>query len=149
MVGGWIAFISHTARWIWALDTRFAELVLGAFLLARGTIWAVPGNDMSERVYAPLVALMPGEHWGGLLVACGIAQIGGVIINGRWRKSPMLRCIVLLISLIVYTVIAMSFAEAADSTGGLQATIQQSLFALFSFWAIVNIADKNWHRNGR
>jgi hypothetical protein len=136
------AFIKHTWHWLWALDTRLTELLLGYLLLIRGLVWTSPLGDMSSRVYEPLTEIMGVHQWGITLSLFGFAQIIGVIINGRWHRSPFLRRGVLTFSLIIYTVLTSSFHQSTIGGAGLQATMQQLVLALCCFWCLVNVAAK-------
>ncbi|MBO6553271.1 MAG: hypothetical protein JJ926_03745 [Roseitalea sp.] len=137
-----VPFVVQTGRWFWSLDTRIAEMAIGWLLIVRGAIWLSPYGDMSSHIYDPLTNIMGVTYWGALSMACGFLQWAGVVINGRWHRSPFLRRGVLLISLMLYTVLAVSLARSAGAGAALQAVMQQASYAAFCFWCIVNITAK-------
>jgi len=49
-------------RWLWHLDTRLTEIVLGSVAVARGLSLALPGSMMSGETYAAF-AFLPGAVW--------------------------------------------------------------------------------------
>lgn len=133
-------------KWLWALDTRAVEMVLGFELLRRGLLWITGAADMVSSYYMPLIDLAPPVFWGAIFAGAGIVQIGGVLINGRWRRSPFLRMGSLLFSLIMYAVLVQAFIAAGNGSGGsIQAWTQELLSVAVAFWCFVNINAK-WER---
>ncbi|KMK68608.1 hypothetical protein [Puniceibacterium sp. IMCC21224] len=70
--------------WIWHLDTRLTEIVLGSATFARGTTLALPGGMMAGESYRGFTFL-PEAVWAVVFAVFGLAQLGAVVINGRWR----------------------------------------------------------------
>lgn len=123
--------------WLWRLDTRILEIALGLELLRRGMVWLTSGATLSEPYYASLASVAGVTFWGVLFVIAGLCQIGGVVINGNWHRSPLLRCAVLAFSVTMYSVLARSFMSFST-----QSATQEVLSAITCAWCLFNIASK-------
>ena len=98
----------NTLIWLWSLDTRSAEFLLGFVLLSRGLAIALPTPSMGE-IYASYTTVMPELYWGLLTVFAGAAQTSGVVVNGRWRRSPALRMAGAWVGFMWYIALTLTF----------------------------------------
>lgn len=126
----------QTFRWLWALDTRAVEMLFGLFLLARGFVLSVAPGEMSGRSYEPFLDMMPASSWATFFLCVGIIQITGVLINGRWRKSPYVRMGALLATFVAYLGLTLGFSQ-------LSVWLAVSIYApiaISAFWCMINVS---------
>lgn len=127
--------------WLWSLDTRSAEFLLGFVLLCRGFAISLPTDSMASATYVPYLAIMPEIYWGLLTVSAGAAQVLGVVINGRWHRSPLLRMAGAWVGLMWYIALTITFLINSPLTISIAAFLYLPL-ALGSMWCFLNIASK-------
>ena len=127
--------------WLWSLDTRSAEFLLGFVLLCRGFAISLPTDSMASAPYVPYLAIMPEIYWGLLTVLAGAAQVLGVVINGRWRRSPHLRMAGAWVGLMWYVALTITFLIGSPVTISIAAFLYLPL-AIGSMWCFLNIASK-------
>ena len=126
------------------------QVVQFAFLGIAILFWvAATLNDsgvMRAETYGEWVVQFPAEYWAGSLVAASTLYLLGVIINGRWHYSPVLR----VIGAGWHTVTLSAFAIGAYSaSNGDFVLISSGVFAIVHAWfAALNICDAWGRRNG-
>ena len=128
--------------WLWRLDTRAVEVILGIELLRRGTLWATGAAPMSSQSYKPMSDAMSSGMWGAVFLVVGCMQLAGIVINGNWHRSPYLRMSALIFSLMAYSLLAQVFAGGANPGAALQSATQQLLNAVVCLWCVLNISAK-------
>jgi hypothetical protein len=127
--------------WLWHLDTRLAEIVLGSITFARGVKLALPGSAMSGDSYNAF-AFLPESVWAITFMGFGLAQLSAVVINGRWHRSPALRAIGALFGVWSFAALTAGFV----ASGGF--SLPSGLYAVLTFWStycLINISSKSAH----
>lgn len=132
-------WLRQTLRWLWHLDTRLAELMFGAMMLARALVLSLAPDEMTARSYQWFLDLLPPGIWALLFLTFGMFQFCGVLINGRWRKSPWLRMVGLLVSMVTYAVMTTGFVES----GAWLAVSVWATITAGAFWCLLNVSSKN------
>lgn len=74
-----------------ASQARLTEWMLASLMIAWGVAVALPGETLHLAGYRVLVTLAPEEVWAALSIAIGAMRMVALWINGRWRRSPLLR----------------------------------------------------------
>ena len=72
------------------------------FLFVACMFWIMAQIDdlvMPLEVYGRMVTAIPAELWAGVLMFANAAHLFGLYINGRWRWSPVVRVLALLVHL--------------------------------------------------
>lgn len=136
-----LGVIAGLLSWLWSLDTRAVEILLAMEAFRRGVVWLLPGQSLDSEVYDSLAIIGGATFWGCLFVVAGGLQALAVIVNGNWRRSPVLRFLCLLITMTVYIVIMIVFFQN-QGTPAVQAATSQLLFVVVSAWVAVNISAK-------
>lgn len=75
------------------MRTRAVEQLLAMLQLAWGMAVLMPFVALNGVNYRALVALAPEVVWGNFAIAIGGLRIAALIINGHWRRTPLLRAI--------------------------------------------------------
>lgn len=70
---------------------RVTEWLLASLMLAWGLAVALPGDTLGPAGYRLLAALAPETAWAGASIGIGLMRMTALWINGRWRRSPLLR----------------------------------------------------------
>jgi hypothetical protein len=73
------------------MQTRMLEMGLAGLMITCGATLLWPGDTFASPVYAVLVQWMTEEQGGLFLLTVGILRMTALIINGRWRSSPIAR----------------------------------------------------------
>lgn len=99
------------------------------------------GQIMPAEVYGEWVTEYPAEWWAILIFASSVIYILGIVINGHWRWSPVLRVIGAASHV---TVMAAFVRGAADATFGdffvLICLVMGIQHAVFLAWNISDLA---------
>lgn len=135
------AFVVGMLQWMWSLDTRGAEFIIGSLAMGRGFIWMLPQYQMDAAYYAPMIDLLPSFWWGLIFFFAGALQILAIIINGTWKRSPFLRCAALTVMFVIYAMLAQIFFDGSSGPA-LQAALTQAQLAVAAAWCIINISAK-------
>ncbi|KMK68593.1 hypothetical protein [Puniceibacterium sp. IMCC21224] len=128
--------------WIWHLDTRLTEIVLGSVTFARGATLALPGGMMAGESYRGFTFL-PEAIWAVVFAVFGLAQLGAVVINGRWRRSPAIRATGALFGVWSFAALTAGFAA---SSGLSLASGLYGILTLWSAYCLINISSKTAKR---
>jgi hypothetical protein len=74
-------------------DLRLIEWLFASMWLSWGMWLLWPGwHTFENSQYAALAEIMVQWKWGFLTVCFALARMTILWINGRWRRSPALRC---------------------------------------------------------
>jgi len=73
------------------MQTRMLEMGLAALMIACGILLLWPGDTFASPIYAVLVRWMTEDQGGWFLSSVGILRSAALVINGRWRSSPIAR----------------------------------------------------------
>ena len=73
------------------MQTRMLEMGLAGLMIICGAVLLWPGDTFASPIYAVLVQWMTEEQGGAFLFSIGILRGAALIINGRWRSSPIAR----------------------------------------------------------
>ncbi|MEE8629708.1 MULTISPECIES: hypothetical protein [Methylobacterium] len=109
---------------------------LGAFMaFAFGTVLALPGNTFATGLHwQRFAAIMPEGAWAGLMISLAIVRMMALTINGRWRRTPLLRAICAILGSAVWGYVAMLMY--APSLGGIQTGVGvYTVAALADVWS--------------
>jgi hypothetical protein len=75
------------------MRTRAVEYMLALLQLAWGLAVVSPLVTLSGPNYRTLTAIAPEVVWGNFAIAIGGLRLAALIINGQWRRTPLLRAI--------------------------------------------------------
>lgn len=115
------------------MQTRMLEMALAGLMVIVGAILLWPGSTLSAPIYSTLTRWM-GEEAGGLfLVTLGCLRTTALIINGRWRSSPIARIVGCLVGCGFWFTFAASVG-GVDRADGLGIPILLG----FSGWAFMS-----------
>ena len=73
------------------VQTRVTEWLLASLMVAWGLAVALPGDTLAPAGYRLLAALAPEPVWAAVSLAIGLMRMTALTVNGRWRRSPLLR----------------------------------------------------------
>ena len=128
------------------------EVMQWAFFVLACLFWAAaklnPDPIMPAEVYGVWVVSIDAEIWAGsIMMAAGLYMLG-ILINGAWRWSPLLRTVGALWHVVTLTTFSLS---AMGAQYGDFMTLAAGVFAGVHGWFLwLNIADlrrRPW-RNG-
>lgn len=72
--------------------TRAVEYMLAWMMLGWGLVvgwW--PGDVMVGPTFATLIGIMSEQSWANVAVTVGTLRLVALIVNGSWRRTPLLR----------------------------------------------------------
>lgn len=73
--------------------TRAVEYLLAWCIIFWSGTTFIFSSVMSGPAYTFMIALAPEKTWGAAGVAFGVLRVAALIINGSWRRTPILRFI--------------------------------------------------------
>jgi len=119
------------------------EVVQWAFMAIAAFFWSAtvfkPGPVMRWETYGEWVVQFPTQLWAGSLMAASTFYLLGIVINGRWKWSPILRLIGAgwhFLTLSIFSV------GAASAPFGENLCISAAVFAVVHFrFAVWNACD--------
>ena len=75
-----------------SVPSRALEWHCALTTLLGGLILALPGASFDlSVVYQRLEELMPEETWAVIVTGVGLIRVAALMINGHWRRTPILR----------------------------------------------------------
>lgn len=95
---------------------------------------------MDPKMYGEVATGIPAEWWAGAIMAFSSLTIVGIIINGHWKWSPVLRFIGMFFGFVVYSTFAWSAWGAMDAF----TLICAPAAALFLWYTILCAVDMAW-----
>lgn len=131
----------HTLKWLWSFDTRFGELIVAVMILCRGLVLAGSGQAMNESTYGAHLAILSESTWAVMTVFGACMMLAGLVINGRWHRSPALRVAGALVGLTVYAMLSLTFLSLWTAPAMLAAFAYIPV-AIACLWSAVNISSK-------
>lgn len=119
------------------------EVVQWMFLAIATAFWAATwfktGPVMRPETYGDWIVLWPTRFWAGSLMLASGVYLMGIIINGRWRWSPLLRLMGAVWHFGTLTAFA---AGASEAPYGENLMISSAVSACVHLWfAYLNLAD--------
>lgn len=93
---------------------------------------------MGAAIYAGYLEIAPEFVWGMIFAIAGLFSVAGVIINGRWHRSPSLRRLGALMSFITMAMLAITFFVKSSYSPSLAALLYLTL-AAWALWTLINI----------
>jgi hypothetical protein len=119
------------------MKTRAVEYLLAMLQLAWGLAVLTPFVKLDGANYRTLIALAPEVVWGNFAVAIGACRLAALIINGRWRRTPLLRAIGAAIGLVWWIVLGGLFVIAVnDGAPAFPFMFGYPVFILFEFFSM-------------
>lgn len=98
---------------------RGSEWITSCVLIGFGVALFYPGETLAGSGYRAFAGLgLTDFMLGSLMASSGILRSVGLIINGRWRRSPTLRVVGALIGSTLFTMLAAAFAAPSFSGSG-------------------------------
>lgn len=89
---------------------RLVEWLFAGMMLSWGCWLLNPGwNTFDNPQYAALALIVPEEVWGAWSVAVAAIRIAALVINGRYRRTPLLRLACSLLGLVWWLVLIYLF----------------------------------------
>lgn len=131
MRGGFIS-------WLWGIDTRSAEVLIGLVLIGRGLTLIAPGVSLTEPVYTGHLKIASEGVWGVVYLMAGAFIWAGLVINGRWRQSPMLRLSGAVVALVSNLALSFTFYGNSSVIPSLAGGVYACL-ALASLWVLIRV----------
>lgn len=117
-----VALETRTAAWH-HFQARFAEWQNAIVLFGFGCYLILhPGMFEDPRVaalWSGLKAAAPQQAWGLICVLVGVARIGALWINGKHKRTPMVRLVASFFSAFVLTQIVLGLWNAGVPNTGL------------------------------
>lgn len=71
--------------------TRSLEWALAFLMVGWGTVLLLPGETLDNPSYRWIAVLAPEAFWASLSIWVGALRLIALTINGRWRRTPLLR----------------------------------------------------------
>lgn len=84
------SIMSLVEQYVHGEGWRLVELILAINIIQRGMM-ILFFDGMDAPYYADFALSGYAEVWGSAAVIIGAARLAGIIINGRWKRSPRLR----------------------------------------------------------
>ena len=72
-------------------QARMTEWLLASLMVAWGVAVALPGETLGLSGFRLLVLIAPEPVWAAVSIAIGVMRMAALWVNGRWRRSPLLR----------------------------------------------------------
>lgn len=95
--------------------TRSVEYMLAWMSLAWSARVLWPGDIMVGPTYVPLITVAPEYVWGVFGLIFGAARIVGLIANGGWKRSPLVRLVCAFIGFQFWLVLFALYSTAVFS----------------------------------
>lgn len=131
--------IMEAVEWLWSLDTRTAEWLIGNVFICRAIAMWMPGDAHESELYQGFKDILPNDFlWGLLYFSIGIVPYIAIIWNGRYRHSPLLRAFALVGASSILAMMTVVFAGTFSVT----ATALYGSLALSAIYCVFNIAAK-------
>lgn len=73
------------------VQARMTEWLLASLMVAWGVAVALPGETLALSGWRLLAQLAPEPVWAGASIAIAAMRMAALWVNGRWRRSPLLR----------------------------------------------------------
>jgi hypothetical protein len=131
----------RTLSWLWALDTRALEMTIGMAVASRGLWLFLSPSAMDSSIYDGFKMMMPAYMWGLLCVIAGAFQMGGVLINGHWSKSPWMRFTGAMMATTFFAMISTLYFNSVPPE-----SLSTSIYVpivIANLWTALNIATKS------
>lgn len=97
--------------------TRHAESLLAWLIIGWSLVMVGFDGSMTGRAYVFFAAVAPLHVLGSIGVLLGTARIVAIIINGRWRRTPLIRLIGAASGLMWWTAVTVLFWVAVVRDG--------------------------------
>lgn len=72
-------------------ETRGLEWLFGGMMVAWGSVIMFFPQMFNHKIYESLLTLAPTYIWGAIAVSLGIGRIIALLINGLWKRNPLIR----------------------------------------------------------
>ena len=96
---------------------RATEWLTGSVLLVFALTLSLPGDTLARSSFAGFGAMgLEETSLAVLLTLVGSARLSALYINGRWRRSPILRMLGAGCGVVVFSILSMAFAWPVLST---------------------------------
>ncbi|BCM83570.1 hypothetical protein [Methylobacterium indicum] len=114
---------------------RDLEWCAAAMAFAFGLVLALPGNTFSTGAHwLRFAAIMPEGGWAFMMVSLALVRMAALTINGRWRRTPLLRAICAVLGAAVWGYVALLMY--APFAGGIQTGVGvYTVAALADIWS--------------
>lgn len=131
--------MKETAIWLWSLDTRTAEWLVGNVFIARAFAMWAPGEAHESDLYDGFKLIIPNDHvWGLLYFTMGVTLWTSIIYNGRVKYSPYVRLITCALGSSLLAMMAVVFSY----TWSITAMALYGSLAISCSYCVLNIASK-------
>lgn len=132
-------FTLETIEWLWSLDTRTAEWIIGNVFIGRAIAMWLPGYALEDPIYDGFREIMPSDTvWGLFYAIIGATLWTSIIWNGRYRHSPLIRAGACTFAAAILAMMTVVFA----STWSVTATAMYSSLAVSAVYCVLNIMAK-------
>jgi hypothetical protein len=71
--------------------TRALEVFLSCIAISWSLVVVMFHSTMTSTPYAMFIAIAPEKTWGMIGIAIGIARLIAIVVNGNWRRTPIIR----------------------------------------------------------
>ena len=72
-------------------ETRGLEWLFGGMMVAWGAMTISFPHLLNQKICAALLTLAEPWFWGALSVSLGTGRLIALLINGLWKKNPLVR----------------------------------------------------------
>lgn len=114
------------------MKTRAIEWLFASMMIVWGAMLLLPGNMLSHPTFDLLLQVAPERTWGFFSITVGYIRVAALIINGHWRRSPILRMLASILGMMSWTCLA--YFYGASMYAGAQPFPMYGCFFLFIFF---------------
>lgn len=94
------------------MKTRAIEWLFACMMMVWGAMLLLPGNMLSAPTFELLLAVAPERTWGFFSITVGYLRVMALVINGHWRRSPILRMLAAVLGMMWWTCLAWFYGLA-------------------------------------
>jgi hypothetical protein len=94
------------------MKTRAIEWLFASMMMTWGAMLLLPGNMLAQPTFELLLAVAPERTWGFFSIAVGYIRVMALVINGHWRRSPILRMMASVLGMMWWTCLAWFYGLA-------------------------------------
>lgn len=94
------------------MKTRAIEWLFACMMMVWGSMLLLPGDMISAPAFELLLAVASERTWGFFSITIGYLRIAALIINGHWRRTPILRMTAAIFGMMWWTCLAYFYGKA-------------------------------------
>lgn len=94
------------------MKTRAIEWLFACMMVIWGAMLLLPGDMLNQPTFEILLRIAPERSWGFFSITVGYVRGAALIINGHWRRSPILRMLGAIFGMMWWTCLAWFYGLA-------------------------------------